>query len=99
MCCMVLEALGGSFTCILSVQEVPGGPHSSFGRVLLAVEALGGSSVRILRVQEAPGAVGCLTALSQPNPPGGSAKEDPHACGGEREGGGEGSGRGWEVQI
>ena len=68
-------------------------------RALRALEALGCSYIRILRVWRRSGGVGCPTDLSHPERPGGFAKEDPHACGGEREGGGEGSGRSWELQI
>ena len=56
--------------------------------VLRVLEALGGSFVRVLRVREAPVGGGCLTDLSAAKPPDGSAKEEPHACGGR--GGAEG---------
>ena len=59
-------------------------------RVLRVLEALGGSFVRVLRVREAPGGVGCLTALSGPKRPGGSAREDL-----TRVWGGEGGRGGW----
>ena len=47
-------------------------------RILRVLEALGGSSICILRGWRGSGGVGCLTDLSQPNSPGGSAKEIPH---------------------
>ena len=53
-----------------------------------------------VKLWEAPGGVGCLTTLSELKPPGGSAKEDPHACGGRGGGwggvGGAGSSRMWD---
>ena len=48
-------------------------------RILRVLEALRGTFVCILRVREAPGGVGCLTALSGPKGPGGSAKQGPEA--------------------
>ena len=54
------------------------GVGGSICRVLRGSEALGGSFVHVLRVREAPGGFGCLTDLSQPKGPGGSAEEGPY---------------------
>ena len=81
------------------------GPHVRGGSELgsyedlmnvLRILALGGSICRVLRGSEAPGG----RPSNQPKPPGGSAKEDPHACGGRGGGwggvGGAGSSRMWD---
>ena len=74
----VLGALRRSLVRVLRVWEAPGALRGSSVRVLRVLEALGGAFVFVLRVREAPGGFGCLTDLSRPKGPGGSAEEGPY---------------------